>query len=89
MSGNILLKRDEIGDCRRCGKKPDGESFKGRFNSVCTHMHSQNGWWLRIDHKYDFYDNNKRLEDKVGELMCPDCEKEYSKDLDELMNLAL
>ena len=88
MNNKILLKRNEIGNCRRCKKIPEGEEFKGRFREICTHMYSQNGWWLRIDHKYDFYDNCKRLDDKVGELMCPECLVEYNKSMDELIGLV-
>ncbi|MCK5020968.1 MAG: hypothetical protein KAS32_28395, partial [Candidatus Peribacteraceae bacterium] len=63
------------------------ENFKGRGSEYCTHLESQNGWWLRIDHSYEWFDHSIRLPDKVGELMCPTCLEKYSRDLEELLQL--
>jgi hypothetical protein len=83
----INLKRDEIGNCRDCGKLPEGEEFKGRYNDHCTHMESQNGWRLRIEHNYNWFDSSDRLKDTVGELLCPDCLKKHDEELSELLEL--
>lgn len=85
----ILLKRKDIGDCRACSKSPDNEIFNGVYNSCCTHMTSQNGWWLRIDHKFDFFNDMQRLPDKVGNLLCKECLADYNKRVDQFLGSIL
>lgn len=83
----ILLKRSELGDCKRCGLSSEGEEFKGRFNNQCTHMDSQNGWWLRIDHSRDIYkEGGPRNPDKVGELLCPKCLDKHNVEIGKLLD---
>lgn len=84
---NINLKRNEIGNCRNCGKSPEGEEFRGRFSSRCTHMESQGGWWLRIDHHENWLEPENKPKDTVGELLCPDCLKEYNEKMTEFLGL--
>ena len=73
------LIRSEIGGCRFCGLLvPDTEKFKGIPNTGCTHMHSQGGWWLRIDHRW-------KEPDRVGELACPPCLESYGNLLKDLL----
>jgi len=94
MENGITLKRDELGNCRRCEASPDGEVFKGHANIksdlsyTCTHMNSQNGWWLRIEHSFDHWsEDNPRNPDEVGELLCPTCLIQHNKDMSELLGL--
>lgn len=82
----ILLKRNEIGNCRRCDKDPEREVFKGAFNKNCTHMHSKGGWWLRIDHRWDYFTKGSpRMPDVVGDLMCPDCLDKHNNTVNEIL----
>jgi len=87
MSG-ITLKREDIGNCRRCGTSPKGEKFEGNLNiECCTHMHSHDGWWLRIDHGVDvFKKDHPRKPDVVGELLCPSCAQDHDDSLKEILD---
>lgn len=83
------LKREDIGNCRDCGASTEGVDFYGHIDreSVCSHFKNDDGWWLRIDHKFDIFamPNDQRLPDVVGELLCPTCNAAASKRFDELM----
>ena len=84
---SINLKREDIGGCRGrdCGKSIEGVEFTGYIGSSCTHMKSEDGWWLRIDHHYDYWtDGHPRLPDTVGELLCPECLEKYNERMKEL-----
>lgn len=83
---NFNLKRSDIGTCRGCGKSSEAELFKGQFNIHGTHMYSQNGWWLRVEHSIDYFvEGNPRLPDSVGALLCKQCGEKHSERLNEIM----
>jgi len=45
----LLIKKEDIGNCRRCEAKPEGVKFKGLLNIghfTCSHFNSDDGWWL-------------------------------------------
>ena len=70
----INIKRADIGDCRDCKKSPHDVKFKGIFNKFGTHLKSDCGWWLRIDHHHDYrMEGVFREPDTVGDLLCPPC----------------
>ena len=82
----INMKRDDIGNCKGCGEDSSGVVFKGRANECCTHMHSEDGWWLRLSHHFDYtMEGRERLPDTVGELLCPKCCKEHDKRMAEFI----
>lgn len=79
------IERKDIGNCRGCEASSEKEEFRGIPGEVCTHLKSQNGWWLRIDHSYDVFEGTRKP-DRVGELLCPTCLEEHNKQLEELLN---
>jgi len=86
MSKEILLKREDIGHCRHCDKTSSGVEFRGAFNRYDSHLKSEDGWWLRIDHDMGWL-NEPRGKDTVGELLCPDCHVKESDRLSALLDL--
>ena len=89
MSENeINLNRDDMGDCRGCGASPADEIFRGHYNEYGTHGNSNNGWWLRIVHSWDYTaDGRVREPDRVGDLLCPKCLEEHNERVGDLLNL--
>lgn len=83
------LKREDIGNCCDCGADSKDVKFFGILDNrgICSHFKSDDGWWLRIDHKFDIFAiDNKRLPDVVGELLCPECLEKYNKRLENLFD---
>jgi len=80
------LKRSDIGDCQDCGASSDGVAFNGNRLAeeiICSHYTSEEGWWLRIDHRVNLVFGEPRI-DKVGKLLCPPCaeiENELMKEI--------
>lgn len=73
----ILLKREDIAECEDCKADALGVEFTGHNNAdtgtgICSHFESEDGWWLRIDHKRNsvYGDPDK---DIIGALKCPSC----------------
>jgi len=86
----LLIKKEDIGNCRRCEAKPEGVKFKGLLNIghfTCSHFNSDDGWWLRIDHRRDSIWPDEEDKDFVGELLCPPCCKEHSENLKQILEL--
>lgn len=85
----VNLKKSEIGLCRRCGADPKGQNFYGLPNPYCTHMYSQDKWWLRIDHHREIDRRRavveRRLPDTVGDLLCTSCAEKHESVIAELL----
>ena len=90
MTQELLIKKEEIGNCNRCQTEPIGVRFEGVLNirnHGCSHFNSESGWWLRIDHRRDSIWPDELDKDFVGELLCPACNEEHSENLRKILEL--
>lgn len=87
-SEGVNLDREELGDCRGCGKSPENEVFKGSYNEYGTHAKSKGGWWLRIIHSWEYsMDGRSREPDRVGDLLCPKCLSEHNERMADILDI--
>ena len=86
----LLIKKEDIGDCKQCKVSPVGVKFSGRLNIRnygCSHFTSTDGWWLRLEHRRDSILPNEADQDFVSQLLCPKCNKEHGDMLSTILEL--
>ena len=87
----IKLTREDLGNCKRCDKPiPDDVELKYKqpnIHDICCHMHSESGWWVRVDFKHKFLDYDIIEKEYVGENLCPKCVEKYNEQLKEMFDI--
>ena len=85
----LLIKKTDIDHCRSCGMNANPSGFRGAIesNTSCSHFHTTDGWWLRVDHKRNSIFPDEIDKDVVGELLCPQCVEEKNSLFKDILDL--
>lgn len=89
----INVKKEDLLCCLGCGDAAGNEVLKnlksegiGSPYDICQHFNTEDGWWLRIDWKYDFY-SRAHNGDSVGAFFCPVCHEKENEKINDLLSM--